>query len=344
MQLPENIDKNKSFIEQISVSLELSPEQSEKAFSVIGALPSEAQWIQWLKIISLTLGWGIFLSGVIFFFAYNWEDLHRFTRFSILSVAIIASSLLSFRYNLDNLQGKLSLTAASILTGVLLATFGMVYQTGADSWQLFASWSALILPWVIIARFQPLWLLWLLIANFALTRWAGVTMTGGWHYFSYRDVMIFPIVFNTIFLILNEKTSFLDQLKEKTNIISLVLVGYTLFMLTLVPLEVIFDSTPRKYWQVLLIAYLIFIPFISYYYYQIKQDILMIIMAMISLIVVFTSILIEILPVEGFNLGFLFVVGLFLIAQVTAATKLLKYILNHWQSMTEFENQENENG
>ena len=44
----------------------------------------------------------------------------------------------------------------SLLTGALLALSGQVYQTGADTFELFAWWAVLILPWVLVSRFSPL--------------------------------------------------------------------------------------------------------------------------------------------------------------------------------------------
>src|SRR5690606_4337267 len=60
---------------------------------------------------------------------------------------------------------QLLLLIASIITGSLLALFGQIYQTGADTWQLFFAWAILITPWVVIARFPALWLLWLGLIN-----------------------------------------------------------------------------------------------------------------------------------------------------------------------------------
>ena len=45
--------------------------------------------------------------------------------------------------------GKAALLAAALLTGGLLALIGQTYQTGADTFELFATWAALILPWVL---------------------------------------------------------------------------------------------------------------------------------------------------------------------------------------------------
>jgi uncharacterized membrane protein len=55
-----------------------------------------------------------------------------------------------------------------LLTGALLALTGQVYQTGADTYELFAWWAVLILLWVLVGRFSPLWLLWLGLLNLAV--------------------------------------------------------------------------------------------------------------------------------------------------------------------------------
>ena len=46
--------------------------------------------------------------------------------------------------------GKAALLAASLFVGALLALIGQIYQTGADTFEMFAAWAALILPWVLV--------------------------------------------------------------------------------------------------------------------------------------------------------------------------------------------------
>src|SRR5690606_13573849 len=61
--------------------------------------------------------------------------------------------------------GRLTLTAAIVLVGPLLALFGQTYQTGADLSVLFRSWALVTLPWVLASCFAPAWLAWLVIAE-----------------------------------------------------------------------------------------------------------------------------------------------------------------------------------
>ena len=45
---------------------------------------------------------------------------------------------------------------------------GQTYQTGADTFELFAAWAAAILPWALVARFPALWIVWLALVNAAV--------------------------------------------------------------------------------------------------------------------------------------------------------------------------------
>ena len=59
--------------------------------------------------------------------------------------------------------------AASLLLGALFALVGQIYQTGADTYELFAVWAAAILPWALVGRSPALWVLWLTLVNLALS-------------------------------------------------------------------------------------------------------------------------------------------------------------------------------
>ena len=41
---------------------------------------------------------------------------------------------------------------AAVLAGSALVVYSQVYQSGADPWELFASWTVLALPFVLAAR------------------------------------------------------------------------------------------------------------------------------------------------------------------------------------------------
>ena len=146
------------------------------------------EWGLWTARLLLALGAALVLAGVIYFFAFNWAKIPPAAKLAGMEAALIGCLVMACRASLKNLQGPLWLLAASVLTGVFLAVFGQIYQTGADAWQLFALWALLALGWAGIAAFAAHWLLWLLLANITLWLWWGQAAFPG-------EDMAFMIVF-----------------------------------------------------------------------------------------------------------------------------------------------------
>ncbi|CAM3793902.1 GDYXXLXY domain-containing protein [Bordetella tumulicola] len=132
----------------------------------------------WRKFLARgTLWLGVWLLGfaVICGVAANWQDLSKTQRFAgaqaLLAVCVVAAAWLGWRlrgaegprrYGPDAL-----LALAGLLLGGLLALLGQTYQTGADTWELFAWWGILLLPWASVAMSQAVWLLWMVVVNIA---------------------------------------------------------------------------------------------------------------------------------------------------------------------------------
>jgi uncharacterized membrane protein len=132
-----------------------------------------AFWSLWARRALLAFGAGHLLAGIVFFFAYNWADLSDIAKFAIVEGAIVATVMAALLLGIDRLHGQVAVIAASVLTGVLLAVIGQVYQTGADAYQLFAAWMLLILPWTIASQSAAQWLLWLVVCGIALALYGG---------------------------------------------------------------------------------------------------------------------------------------------------------------------------
>lgn len=124
-------------------------------------------WWPWVEKTLLFLGLALTLSGVVCFFAWNWDALPGLAKLAIVQAGIVGCCVAAYQKKIETLPGKAAITAAAVLVGVFLAVFGQVYQTGADAYQLFAGWALLILPWVVMCRFAGLWVLWLAIVNVA---------------------------------------------------------------------------------------------------------------------------------------------------------------------------------
>jgi uncharacterized membrane protein len=151
----------------------LDPECLPDALRLVRTSPAAADWRQFADRLLLALAVLSLASGVIFFFAYNWEILGHFSRFALAEGALILALCGVWRLGLTRPGGQASLFAAALCLGVLLALLGQTYQTGADVWELFAFWCALLLPWALLGRQTLLWLFWLALLNVALRLYLG---------------------------------------------------------------------------------------------------------------------------------------------------------------------------
>lgn len=147
----------------------LTADALPKAFRIAGTLPGPVMWRLFLDGLALWMGAVFLAASVIFFFAYNWKELGHFARFGIVELLLAAAILASWRLGLERMSGKAALLLATLLVGALLALIGQTYQTGADPWELFATWALFALPWVAVSRFSPLWLLLLALVNLAVS-------------------------------------------------------------------------------------------------------------------------------------------------------------------------------
>jgi uncharacterized membrane protein len=125
-------------------------------------------WQSWLDRGLLSLGVVLILAGIGYFFAHNWQHLTDADKLGLAAGAVFVSLAGGTWAGLDRFPGKLLLLAAGVLVGMFIAVFGQVYQTGADSYELFTGWAFLIFPWVALGRFMPLWIFWIGLLNFAL--------------------------------------------------------------------------------------------------------------------------------------------------------------------------------
>lgn len=122
-------------------------------------------WKGFLNLLFISFGVGFAVLGIIFFFAYNWADLHKFAKIGLIEVLIIltVSTILFTKLNL-NVKNVL-LTGSSVLVGVMIAVFGQIYQTGANAYDFFLGWTLFISLWVVISNYPPLWLVFLTLVN-----------------------------------------------------------------------------------------------------------------------------------------------------------------------------------
>jgi uncharacterized membrane protein len=105
--------------------------------------PEPARWSRLLALASGALGAGLFASGVVTFVAYNWAALGRFARLGLVQGLLVAAVVGAARLR-SRLASQIVLSLGAVLVGALLAVYGQTYQTGADPFELFLLWAALI--------------------------------------------------------------------------------------------------------------------------------------------------------------------------------------------------------
>jgi uncharacterized membrane protein len=150
---------------------QLSSEQLQQASGQFPLQPATGFWLAQANLI-LLFGTVVLLgAALIFFLAHNWPFMHYFIKFALAAGALVLSGVIAIRSGTASLVQRAALLSAAILTGALLALIGQTYQTGADIWQLFASWAALITPLVLLSKSRACYLLWFVVLELALGRY-----------------------------------------------------------------------------------------------------------------------------------------------------------------------------
>lgn len=170
----------------------------EKALTVSESNHSPSAWfgfisksILWLSVLSIAF-------GVIFFFAYNWNEISTSLKFGLIQLLIVVSILTYTQTKPYSHANTATLFFLALLIGTLFALFGQTYQTGKDPWQLFFLWAIFITPLAYTSRSSSLWLLWLGLGNLTLNLYFNVNLGLFSLVFDYnREILVYAL-FNAL--------------------------------------------------------------------------------------------------------------------------------------------------
>ena len=195
----EKIPVNRRLVEELYSQGKITSEARQYALNLL--YPNQ-RWGLWISRLLLTIGTSLILASIIYFFAFNWVKIPPAVKLISIELGFIACLVGAYYNSLKRLSGKLFLLSASVLVGVFMAVFGQIYQTGADSYQLFMMWSLLTFGWTLLSRFAPQWIFWLIITNTFLVLWwtQAALPTEEMEFI----IFIYMIVFNGIALALRE--------------------------------------------------------------------------------------------------------------------------------------------
>ena len=144
----------------------LSSAAYQKILYYCGVRPNLAGWRRFLMLFLSMLSFLALASGVVFFIAWNWALMPKMAKFALVELWIVALAVVVWWRWYDSVAQS-ALLALGLSFGGLFALYGQVYQTGADSWELFRAWAIVLLPLALIARRNGLWFCFWVVANLA---------------------------------------------------------------------------------------------------------------------------------------------------------------------------------
>lgn len=297
---------------------------AKEVMSAAGVLPNGLRWRVFLENFFMWLG-GLALSfAMMFFIAYNWDAMGRFAKFALVEASIVLCIVAYWKLDVDKVTAKVSITAATILLGVLLAFYGQTYQTGADPWQLFFNWALLMLPWALVAQFASIWLIWVVLLNLSIMLY--FQAMGGLFglIFSTTDHVFWVLfIFNSIAWIIWELAAKqFSWLRERWAVWLIAIASG--FSITFLMLTAIFDQFPSEVQAVFL--YFVWAAALYFVYRRVIPDLFMLAGLCLSAIVVITSFLANQLLDHHDAIGGFFFLTLIVVAMAAASAKWLKYI------------------
>ncbi len=279
-------------------------------------------WRNFLKTLFITLGIGFTVAGIIFFFAYNWHDLHKFIKIGMIEGLVIITTLLVL-FSKFSLQTKnILLTGASILVGVLFAVFGQIYQTGANAYDFFWGWTMAITLWVFISNFAPLWMLFLLLINTSFILYTEQVVMG----WSEVLVSLIIVLMNSSFLIVALLIPHYFKEHQIPSWFSKVIAIAIVFFGTMGVTIGLFDTLDKTFGLLVVVVGVLFGNGI-YYGLKIKSGFYLSIIPF-GLIFIFSGFLIKI----SSDASMFFIVSLFVIGSVTFVIKNLIDLHKKWSN------------
>ncbi len=131
-------------------------------------------WHGWALRALLALGAGHLLAGIIFFFAYTWNDLSDFIKFAMVQGGMVVSALVWIGLKFDRPIAQAFGICLTVLIGVFMAVYGQVFQTPSAIYTPFTMWAFLSLPFAAVSRSLAHFTVWLIVACVAFLSYAHV--------------------------------------------------------------------------------------------------------------------------------------------------------------------------
>lgn len=177
---------NRNQLDALAAHHRLSPEAIETMLVLACARPDATELDGFVGKLLKLAGVLSLAAGLVFFVAANWSAFPVAGRFALVEAAFALSVGLALWRPPPHALGRYALLGAFVAAGALLALFGQTYQTGADVYELFLTWTLLGLPLVLAAQWSVAWAAWTLVLNVSLLLFCGFRPEAGllWVVFS----------------------------------------------------------------------------------------------------------------------------------------------------------------
>ena len=277
-------------------------------------------WHKFLRLFFISLGVGFTTAGIIFFFAYNWADLHKFIKIGLIEGLIIISPLVILFSKISLDIKNILFTGTSILVGVLFAVFGQIYQTGANAYDFFLGWTMFITIWVFVSNYAPLWLVFITLINTTLILYSQQVAHDWSEVFVFTLLFIINILFLTTFLYGKKINKEIKVPIWFSNLISLASVSFS----TIGIVFGIFDKNQTSFFVLIVITSILYGIGIKYGL-KVKSGFYLSIIPF-SIIIIISAFLIKLSD----DAGMFFFISLFVIGSITLVIKNLIDLQKKW--------------
>jgi len=299
----------------------LSAEELESQFKLHGIYADKKNWAKYIEVALIGIGSAFIVSGIIFFFAYNWHLLNKFLKLNLVQVLVIASVISSFVFKRNPLVRNVSLMAASVLVGAMFSVFGQIYQTGADAYDFFLGWTIFMIIWALVSDFPPLWLLAVVLVNLTISFYVDQVAP----YWPSDTKYLLLFVLNTCVLILMQLLPFFSKLVVPSWLIKIISLSVVIYI-TIGAVINIFNKH-HEYWFVFFLLAFTVYALAIYQSFRFRSLFHLCIVPLSLIIIICCWI------TENFNdkSGTLFFfLSVFVIASVTILAKLLVNLNKAW--------------
>lgn len=186
-----------------------------------------ASWQKFLRLLFISLGVAFTTAGILFFFAYNWTDLHKFVKLGLIEGLIILFTFVVLFSKIKIDIKNIIITGVAILVGVLFAVFGQIYQTGANAFDFFLGWTMCITLWVIVVNFPPLWLIFIALINTTIILYSEQVAYHWSMILNFTLLFIVNLIFLIAFIIISNANKSFKTSNWFLNIIALAAIVFS---------------------------------------------------------------------------------------------------------------------